>query len=188
MFKKNEDLGNVTQVNKSTQRFVRNSLIENFPLLEEYIDEVLPKKATLWSAKLKSDNKVEIIFYEGVVFGCIKDKILIPSLRIVHKWGDAFTKMRVDKGGIKFVMGGANVMAPGLLNPGGEMDEVEAGKVVTIHGEGKEFAMAVGVTKFSTAEIRQMGKGIVIDTVHFLGDTLWHMKAPKGTMGKSDDK
>jgi len=35
---------------------------------------------------------------------------------------------------------------------------------------------------------RQMGKGIVIDTVHFLGDTLWHMKAPKGTMGKSDDK
>ena len=52
--------------------------------------------------------------------------------------------MRVDKGGIKFVMGGANVMAPGLLNPGiylwyflwqiyslgGEMDDVEAGKVV----------------------------------------------------------
>lgn len=32
--------------------------------------------------------------------------------------GDAFTKMRVDKGGVKFVMGGANVMAPGLLNPG----------------------------------------------------------------------
>jgi len=35
---------------------------------------------------------------------------------------------------------------------------------------------------------RQMGKGIVIDTVHFLGDALWHMKAPKGLAGKSDDK
>jgi len=29
--------------------------------------------------------------------------------------------MRVDKGGIKFVMGGANIMAPGLLNPGIKM-------------------------------------------------------------------
>jgi len=186
MFKKNEDLGNVTQVNKSTLRFIRNSLIENFPQLEQYIDEILPKKATLWSAKLKSDNKVEIIFLDGFVFGCIKDKVLVPSLRLVHKWGDAFTKMRVDKGGIKFVMGGANIMAPGLLNPGGEMDDVEAGKVVTIHGEGKNYAMAVGICKFSTKEIREMGKGQVIDVVHYLGDTLWQMRAPKSTLGKEE--
>jgi len=142
--------------------------------------------------------------------------------------GDAFTKMRVDKGGIKFVMGGANIMAPGLLNPGkkgflkgnndflkgGEMDDVEAGKVVvrdlsmrfllmgnfkTIHGEGKNYAMAVGVTRNSTKEMylfpfyarnnfdsREMGKGQVIDVVHFLGDTLWQMRAPKATLSKEE--
>eukprot|EP00330_Aristerostoma_sp_ATCC50986_P006917 CAMPEP_0114577494 /NCGR_PEP_ID=MMETSP0125-20121206/2146_1 /TAXON_ID=485358 ORGANISM="Aristerostoma sp., Strain ATCC 50986" /NCGR_SAMPLE_ID=MMETSP0125 /ASSEMBLY_ACC=CAM_ASM_000245 /LENGTH=65 /DNA_ID=CAMNT_0001766845 /DNA_START=304 /DNA_END=498 /DNA_ORIENTATION=+ len=63
--------------------------------------------------------------------------------------------MQVDKGGIKFVVGGANVMAPGLLTAGGYMDDVEADKVVIITGEGKETAMAVGVTKLSTAEIRE---------------------------------
>jgi len=50
--------------------------------------------------------------------------------------------MQVDKGGIKHVVGGANVMAPGLLTPGwaidfmiiyllgGKMDDVEANKIV----------------------------------------------------------
>lgn len=31
---------------------------------------------------------------------------------------DAIPKMQVDKGGIKKVLGGANVMAPGLLTSG----------------------------------------------------------------------
>ncbi len=39
-------------------------------------------------------------------------------------------KMQVDKGGVKYVFGGANVMAPGLLNPGGQMEDVEADKIV----------------------------------------------------------
>jgi PUA domain protein len=32
--------------------------------------------------------------------------------------------MQVDKGGIKFILNGANVMAPGLTSPGGKMDDV----------------------------------------------------------------
>lgn len=39
-------------------------------------------------------------------------------------------KVCVDTGAIKFVMGGANVMCPGLTSPGGKLDEdFEEGKV-----------------------------------------------------------
>jgi PUA domain protein len=38
--------------------------------------------------------------------------------------------MQVDRGAIKFVMSGANVMCPGLTSPGGRMDEVAAETVV----------------------------------------------------------
>jgi len=31
-----------------------------------------------------------------------------------------------------------------------------------------------------------MGKGQVIDVVHYLGDTLWQMRAPKSTLGKEE--
>ena len=33
--------------------------------------------------------------------------------------------MQIDKGGIKFIINGANVMAPGLTSPGGKMEDVE---------------------------------------------------------------
>ena len=41
-------------------------------------------------------------------------------------------------------------MAPGLTSPGGKMDEVEAETVVGIYAEGKEHALAIGITKLST--------------------------------------
>lgn len=33
--------------------------------------------------------------------------------------------------------------------------------------------MAIGITKMSTAEIREVNKGIAVDTLHFLMDGLW---------------
>ncbi len=38
----------------------------------------------------------------------------------------------------------------------------------------------------SNFDSREMGKGQVIDVVHFLGDTLWEMRAPKSTLGKAE--
>ncbi len=53
--------------------------------------------------------------------------------------------------------------------------QVEADKPVAIYGEGKEHAMAVGITKMSTADMRAINKGIAIDNLHYLTDGLWHM-------------
>ena len=45
--------------------------------------------------------------------------------------------MQIDKGGIKFIINGANVMCPGLTSAGGKMDEVPENTVVGIYAEGK---------------------------------------------------
>jgi PUA domain protein len=44
---------------------------------------------------------------------------------------------------------------------------------VAIFAEGKEHAMAIGLTKMSTEDIRSVNKGIGVDTVHHLNDGLW---------------
>jgi PUA domain protein len=49
-------------------------------------------------------------------------------------------------------------------------------RVVTIHAEGKEHAVGIGITKMSTEEIKKVNKGIAVDTVTFLGDDLWAVK------------
>jgi PUA domain protein len=45
---------------------------------------------------------------------------------------------------------------------------------VAIYAEGKTNALAVGITKMSTADIKSVNKGIGVDTVHHLNDGLWH--------------
>ena len=38
--------------------------------------------------------------------------------------------MQVDKGAIRFVLSGANIMCPGLTSPGGQMTDLPAGSAV----------------------------------------------------------
>lgn len=87
---------------------------------------------------------------------------------------DMLPKFQVDRGGIKFVFNGANIMAPGLTSPGGRLAEgIEEGTIVAIHAEGKTHALAIGRTLKSTDDIRKENKGIVVNVLHVLGDGLW---------------
>lgn len=60
----------------------------------------------------------------------------------------------MDRGAIKYVLSGANIMCPGLTSPGARMDvEVAVGMPVAVMAEGKEHALAVGLTKLSTQDM-----------------------------------
>ena len=115
------------------------------------------------------------------VFFQHRDGPILPTLKFVHKYPQVeFTKVTVDKGAIPFVLGGANIMCPGLTNVGGEMPEdteeeagLEKGDGVVIYAEGKELALAVGFMTMSSKDIRKKNKGTGIEVCHFLGDGLW---------------
>lgn len=51
--------------------------------------------------------------------------------------------------------------------------QVPEGAAVAIYAEGKEHAMALGLTKLSTEEIRSVNKGIAVELMHHLADGLW---------------
>lgn len=83
--------------------------------------------------------------------------------------------MQVDKGAIKFILRGADVMAPGLTSKGGRLSNVAAGTPVCIIAEGHQCALGVGVMKLSTAEIEKKSAGVAITLLHYIGDGLWLM-------------
>lgn len=104
--------------------------------------------------------------------------------------------MRIDRGAIRFVLGGATLMAPGLTSAGGRLPEPAAaeegrpegrgadgrwsrelakGEPVVIMAEGKEEACAVGVLVAGTKEVKEKGKGPVVEEAHYLGDGLWRL-------------
>ena len=60
-------------------------------------------------------------------------------------------KIQVDRGAVKFILGGANVMTPGILSKGGAIfSELPEGAPVAIHVEGCERCLAVGSMLMST--------------------------------------
>ena len=100
--------------------------------------------------------------------------------------------VQIDRGAIKFMLKGADIMCPGLTSPGiyyllnitgGRLPETNlpVGTVVIINAEGKETALAIGkLTKsvdnmyFILYNLRKSSnQGIGIQLIHFLGDGLW---------------
>ncbi|EDL29024.1 malignant T cell amplified sequence 1, isoform CRA_e, partial [Mus musculus] len=86
---------------------------------------------------------------------------------------------QVDKGAIKFVLSGANIMCPGLTSPGAKLYPAAVDTIVAIMAEGKQHALCVGVMKMSAEDIEKVNKGIGIENIHYLNDGLWHMKTYK---------
>jgi PUA domain protein len=72
------------------------------------------------------------------------------------------------------------MMCPGFTSAGGWLPSAEEAippeRVVSIHAEGKEHAVGIGLTKLSTEEIKKVNKGAGVETVAYLGDELWALK------------
>ncbi|EEB05888.2 RNA-binding protein Tma20 [Schizosaccharomyces japonicus yFS275] len=175
MFKKfngKDDVKGTTPVKSSVQRAIKSKLVETYPKLESVINDLFPKKSQLLQVKCEDRITLYCMNGEVLLFEHYNGPI-IPSLRLVHKCPDAFPQVCVDRGAIKFVLSGANIMIPGLTSATGDLpDDIPKDVFVVVMAEGKEAATAIGYTKMSAQEMKKVGKGIGIENVHYLGDNL----------------
>jgi malignant T-cell-amplified sequence len=155
------------------------SLATTYPWLEEsgVLDVLIPKKDCPLS--LAKVGYVQVALVQGVpLFFADRDGPWFPTLRLLHQYPSIMKRVRADRGAIKFVLSGANVMCPGLTSKGATMhDELEAGEPVAVYAEGVEEAMAVGVMALSTADVRGVNKGVGVELTHYLNDGLWKAKS-----------
>ncbi|KAJ1670736.1 translation machinery-associated protein 20, partial [Spiromyces aspiralis] len=148
-----KDQSGQNQVKSSVVRGIRSQLTENFPGIEPYLDEILPKKATLTQVKFKGHTSLYKIDDTVIAFQQFNDPI-IPSLRLVHQFPEILPAVQVDRGAIKYVLSGANIMCPGLTSPGARLpdESIPAETIVAIFAEGKRHALAIGRLNMSTDE------------------------------------
>ncbi|KAH7026587.1 PUA domain-containing protein [Microdochium trichocladiopsis] len=201
MFKKDLQAAPKQKLKSSVQRSLRTSLLTSYPLLEQHIDEIMPKKGSLESMKLPSVDRCTLYVMDGQPLFWQQDtNTLLPHLKLVHRFPQAFPSIRIDRGAIRFVLSGATLMAPGLTSAGGRLPrddgpppgtgpgledkldeeerwsrELEKGEPVVIRAEGKTEACAVGLLVAGTRDVKEKGKGPVVEEAHFLGDGLWRL-------------
>ena len=175
MFKKFDpeiDISNQIQLKQSIQKAIRTNIRDQYPSLAPYLDDIIPKKEPVSLIKAKDHLEVVACKKESLFFRK-RDGPYLPTLRLLHKYPFILPRFQVDCGAIKFILSGANVMAPGLTSKGGDMEAVDKGAIVGIYAEGKQHSMGIGQTLASTEEIRLANKGVAIELIHYLNDGLW---------------
>lgn len=177
MFKRftaEESISGHSALKSSQQRAARTQIISHMPSIEPYIDDFFPKKSKTISAKCTGHISLLLSADGEPQFVLTRDAGYTPTLRTLHRYPFLLPVVRVDRGAIKHVMNGADVMVPGLKSAKAEIDDrVEKEMVVGVFGEGKKHAIAIGIAKMGATEMKTCDRGIAIETLHHVGDGLW---------------
>ena len=178
MFKKfeKEDITGSQQLKSSVQRGIKAKLVEQFPELDTVIEDILPKKENFKLIKGKDHLELIANAAGNVLFVKHRDYPYFPTLKLLHKYPFILPHQQVDKGAIKFVLNGSNIMCPGLTSPGAKLKQGSGkGSVVAVMAEGKQHALGIGCMTMSSEDILKTNSGIGIDNLHYLNDGLWKL-------------
>ncbi|WVQ76320.1 hypothetical protein IAR50_005985 [Cryptococcus sp. DSM 104548] len=140
---------------------------------ETVLEEFWPKKEAL--GLTKCHDRISIYTIQSVpIFFQHFDGPLVPTLKLLHRYPEMLPRVQIDRGAIKFLLAGANMMAPGLLSAGGQLpDGLEKDTIVAIFAEGKQHACGIGKLVASSEEIKKVAKNVAVETICWIGDDLW---------------
>ena len=115
------------------------------------------------------NNEPVLIRSEGNLFPALSFKEILDSV----------PKVIVDMGAVPYVCKGANVMAPGIRKLEGNGKK---GDFVFVVDEEHGKPIAVGEMLYDMAEAGKVGHGVVVKSIHYVGDNVW--EAIKRICGK----
>ncbi|CAJ1058891.1 Malignant T-cell-amplified sequence 1 [Xyrichtys novacula] len=128
-FDEKENVSNCIQLKTSVIKGIKNQLLEQFPDIESWLNQIMPKKDPV--KIVRCHEHIEILTVNGeLLFFRQREGPFYPTLRLLHKYPFILPHQQVDKGAIKFVLSGANIMCPGLTSPGAKLYPAGADTVV----------------------------------------------------------
>ena len=136
--------------------------------LEAYKVEISKKD----QAELVEDKYKIILVNKKPAFFYYDNDKLVPTLKYLQE-NDILKKITVDMGAVKFVVNGADIMRPGIV-------DIEAGiakdEFIVVIDKNNHKPLAVGIALFGSEEMKGMASGKVIKNIHYVGDELWRME------------
>jgi PUA domain protein len=124
----------------------------------------IPKKGNFGRIKLDKYNIITL--NKEPIFIEFKDK-MIPCIKIIEEV--LKNKVKVDMGALRFLINGADVMAPGIV----EYDKtIKENDVVFVFDEKHNKIICVGIALVDFENLSEKGK--VIKNIHYVGDKIWN--------------
>ena len=140
----------------------------------------LNEKLACFNYQADKKDDVEIVDDEDIRLICINNKPLffyyeekiIPALKFLLE-NQTMKKVVVDMGAVKFVVSGADIMRPGIVEIDGGIEKGEPIAVVDVNNQ---KPLAVGIALYNSEEMDGMNSGKVVKSIHYIGDKIWDFK------------
>jgi PUA-domain protein len=124
------------------------------------------------SVELIEEGKLKILSFNGEGAFFDHENKWSPTLKYLQS-NELLKKIVVDMGAVKFVVNGADIMRPGIV----EIEEgVKEGDFVVVVDVENGKPLIVGVALFGSEEMQEKSEGKVIKNIHYVGDEIWRMK------------
>ena len=113
-----------------------------------------------------------LLLRENEAFALLVGDGIAPTVRGLLAFPASRRAVTVDMGAIRFIYNGADIMAPGIV----EADaEIGVGDFVWIRDERNKQPLAVGRAIMDGPTMAREKKGKAIETLHHVGDEMWHI-------------
>jgi PUA-domain protein len=153
------------QLRKNAKNKMLKDLVSTFgETMAELENKVLEKITLEEYSLILVDGKPLLFEIEGHLF---------PTVRGALEMGLQKRLVTVDKGAIRFVSNGADIMAPGVV----EADpEIREGDLVIIIEETHRKPLAIGKALMEGPQMVEADSGKAIKSITYVGDKLWNME------------
>lgn len=131
---------------------------------------IIPKKSQVELVII--EDYPDILLIDGKPLLMQIEGKTIPTLHSMINTDITEKYAMVDMGAINFVIKGADIMSPGIV----EADEsIQPGETIVIIEERHHKPLAIGTSLISGKEMVENDKGKAIENLHYVGDSIWEL-------------
>jgi len=145
---------------------LKNRIENHFNINEELI---FSKNSRL--EMLKTESEMILYFIDDEATLIETSNILFPTVNALLSKKILLPEVIIDKGAIKFIINGADVMVPGIVDTS---ESIEKGDIICIVDVEFKKTLAIGKSLMSSKEIKEKNKGKAVQNLHHVGDKIWN--------------
>ncbi len=133
----------------------------------ENLDDIIPKKSKV---EVVITDNFDIILVDREPIAFKKDNKIIPTIKLLLKFLPNKNLVVVDRGAIRFLIKGADVMAPGIVDAN---EDIKEGDFVFVVDEEHKKPICVGIALMDGKTMKESNEGRAIKNLHYVGDKIW---------------
>ena len=143
---------------------------------EEVTKRMINKKDNVQIAEF--DKITQILFVNGKPMFIKRQNLVFPLVIALYelsneedlrKWK---RRVVVDEGAVPFILKGADVMAPGIVDAD---EEIKEGDFVFVVEENYGRPLAIGIALMNGREMKEKNRGKAVKVIHHAKDKIWKL-------------